>query len=174
MATNKLNTEKIFKGIRKEFWRDLAGNVKNMIRRNMEQGFVQEYGEQTKVTSGGAQNYSKGYKKYKANYMNRFTDGKKLKAYAGKSVMNNQTNSVNMMLTGQTIKGLHLEQQLTNGIIMAYLPADEIKVKGNLDMGRSITTLNQKNKDKVLDLYANELEVSIRKWCKDTLVISTK
>ncbi len=168
---NSLNTEEIFKGIKKDFWQRLAENIKIMIRNDMIAGEVQEYTEQKKKTSGGARNYSAGYKKYKANYMNRFTDGKKLKSVSGKSVVDSKTDSVNMRLTGQTIAGLHLEQVLTNGIIMSYQESDAKKIEGNADMGRIITTLNEKNREKTLKLYSEALDRSLREWAKKELVI---
>ena len=171
MTTNKLDANKIFEKIPKQFWQELAISVKKMIRTDSMAGEVQEYTSQTRATSGGAKNYSKGYKKYKNNYMNRFTDGKKLKSYAGKSVADNTTASVNMRLTGKTIEGLHLEQVLVNGIILSYQESDRKKIEGNEEMGRVITTLNQKNKDKVLDLYSAQLDKSLQAWCKDTVTI---
>lgn len=171
MATEKLNTQEIFAGIKKEFWNDLSIKIKSMIRDDMESGVVQEYISQTKHTSGGAKNYSKGYKKYKSNYMNRFTDGKKLKSHAGRSVVDNTTASVNMRLSGKTIEGLHLEQILSNGVILTYQEADRNKIEGNAAMGRIITTLNEKNREKVLNLYSDALDVSLRKWAQKELVI---
>ncbi|MBP9583392.1 MAG: hypothetical protein KBE38_14620 [Ignavibacterium sp.] len=171
MANDKLNTKEIFAGIKKEFWQDTATKTKAMIRSDMESGEVQEYTTQTRPTKAGAKNYSFGYKKYKTNYMNRFTDGKKLKSHAGRSVVDNTTNSVNMRLTGKTIEGLHLDQILINGFILSYMEADRKKIEGNAEMGRLITTLNDKNKDKVLNLYADALDVSLRKWAQKELVI---
>lgn len=168
---NKLDAHKIFEKIPKQFWQELSIAVKKMIRKDSMAGQVQEYTSQTRATSGGAKNYSKGYKKYKANYMNRFTDGKKLKSVAGKSIADNTTASVNMRLTGKTIEGLHLEQVLVNGIILSYMPADENKIVYNEEMGRVITTLNQKNKDKVLDLYSAQLDKSLQSWCRETVTI---
>ena len=168
---NSLNTKEIFKGIRKEFWQELAESVKKMIRDDMISGEVQSYGSQKRNTSGGAQHYNKQYAKYKANYMNRFTDGRKLKSVGGKSVASNKTTQVNLMLTGQTIRGLHLDTVLDNGVILSYQPEDGYKLSYNEDMGRSITTLNEKNKKKVLDLYSKELDKSIRKWCDKTITI---
>ena len=168
---NSLNTDEIFKGIKKDFWQQLANNIKSMIRNDMITGVVQEYTTQKKKTSGGAKNYSKGYKKYKANYMNRFTDGKKLKSVSGRSVVDNKIGSVNMRLTGQTIEGLHLEQVLNNGIIMSYQDSDAKKIEGNADMGRVINTLNKKNREKTLNLYSDALDKSLKKWAQKELVI---
>jgi hypothetical protein len=171
MTTNKLDANKIFEKIPKQFWTDLYFSVRKMIREDSLAGEVQEYTQQTRPTSGGAKGYSKGYAKYKANYMNRFRDGKKLKAYAGKSVSNNLVSSVNMRVTGHTIEGLYLQQVITNGIILSYRESDRKKIEGNEEMGRVITTLNQKNKDKVLDLYSAQLDKSLQAWCKDTVTI---
>lgn len=171
MTTNKLDAHKIFEKIPKQFWQELAIAVKKMIRTDSVAGEVQEYVSQQRKTSGGTKAYSKGYTKYKNNYMNRFTDGKKLKSVSGKSVVDNTTKSVNMRLTGKTIEGLHLEQVLINGIILSYMPADEDKIVYNEEMGRVITTLNQKNKDKVLDLYSAQLDKSLQSWCRDTITI---
>ena len=173
MAKNKLDIQKIFAGIPKTFWQGLAEKIKIMIRMDMIAGNVQEYTSQTRVTSGGAKGYSKGYKKYKSNHMNRFTDGKKLKALAGKSVVDNKTGSVNLRLTGQLIEGLHLFEVLWNGVILSYQDdkITEDKLKYNEEMGRVVTTLNQKNKDKVLDLYSAQLDKSLQKWCKKEVTI---
>lgn len=173
MPNNQLNTKEIFTGIRKEFWQDLAIKIKNMIREDMVGGKVQLYTAQERPTSGGAMHYSKGYKDAKGRYFNRLKDGKKYKSVAGKSVVDNTTTSVNLRRTGKTIEGLHLESVILNGIIMSYEGADEDKIIYNEEMGRWITTLNEKNKGKVLNLFADELDKSLQTWCKKTVVINT-
>lgn len=194
MATEKLNTQEIFAGIKKEFWNDLATNIRLMIEKDMIDGQVQEYTSQTRMTSGGAKNYSKGYKKTKEAYGKRRTKGaplytsikgkkdlyfknKKVKLgtgkllKAGQTFIDNTTTSVNMRATGKTILGLHREQILSNGVILSYQEADRKKIEYNAAMGRIITTLNEKNREKVLNLYSDALDVSLRKWAQKELVI---
>ncbi len=171
MAINKLNTDKIFSGIRSQFWRELAEFIKQLIEMDMRAGEVQAYISQERVTSGGAKHYSKGYKKAKQKLFTRL-DGKKYKQYAGVSVIDNTTNQVNLRATGQTIRGLHLETVLTNGVILSYMPKDSDKIIFNHEMGRVITTFNKKNRDKTLEMYSKELDKSLQKWCKETIVIN--
>lgn len=173
MSDNNLDAREMLK-LKDNDWRDMATLIRQLIQSDMEKGTVQEYTAQTRKTSGGAKHYSKGYKKYKDNFMNRFTDGKKLKAFSGRSVMDNNTKSVNMRVTGATIRGLHLDKILSNGVIMAYMDADGYKIEYNEEMGRLITTLSKKNQDKVLEFISNRLDKSIREWCKKEIVISTR
>lgn len=100
-----------------------------------------------------------------------FSTGNRLKQYAGKSIRSNHASSVNMMVTGQTIEGLHLEQILENGIIMSYEKADEMKIRGNAERGRFINTLSPKNRERVLEMYSEALDESLRNWAKEKIVI---
>lgn len=156
-------------------------------------GRVQEYGTQERPTKNGAKKYSTQYARYKANNFKRFTTGEtmpafrnpkakknkktgytsgnRLKQYAGKSIRSNHASSVNMMVTGQTIEGLHLEQILENGIIMSYEKADEMKIRGNAERGRFINTLSPKNRERVLEMYSEALDESLRNWAKEKIVI---
>lgn len=187
----------IFKNIPKKFWRDVATKIKQLIVDDMKSGTVQEYVAQKRATSGGALHYSKQYKEAKQNSFRRKTtggakfssikgqkdlffknpkaknnSGKRLSSYAGVSVVSNKTSQVNMMVTGQTGRGLHLEQILYNGVIMSYMPEDAKKIIGNEDMGRLITTLSEKNQKIIFQMFSNMLDTIIKTWAREKIVMT--
>jgi len=152
------------------FWTRLGEKIKDWITEDAENGILQN----------GIHRYlSKEYMKYKANYMNKFGmgknkigKGKKLKAVKGQSVVSNRTSSVNMILTGRTFKGLHVATANQNSVTMSYRGKDEDKIIGNEENhDRVITTLNEKNTDKALELYSKEIDKNILAWAKKDIKI---
>ena len=93
-------------------------------------------------------------RKAKYTQKNPTGTGKRLKSYSGISIASNQTQQVNMMVTGKTGKGLHLDEILPNGVVMAYNSEDAKKILGNEDMGRIITTLSEKNQKVIFKMFS--------------------
>lgn len=111
-------------------------------------------------------------RKAKYTQKNPTGTGKRLQSYAGKSIVSNKTSQVNMMVTGQTGRGLHLEQILYNGVIMSYMPEDAKKILGNEDMGRLITTLSEKNQKIIFQMFSNMLDTIIKTWAREKIVMT--
>lgn len=159
------------------FWKKCHEFIKKWIWADMRAGILQ-------TTQKYHQYYSDKYKKYKSNYMKRFTNktgnvGTKLKAYTGNSIVSNRTNTVDMMLTGQTIQGsgqtiqgLHFVSSTALGGISSYDPKDAKKIEGNRKYGREICTLREENRQKLIKKVSAELDVSIRQWCKDKIYVN--
>jgi hypothetical protein len=177
--------------IRKSFWENLGDKISNWIIDDSDNGILQN----------GVHHYvSATYKKYKANYMKRFTNkkGKKLKiksqtveftkygtmgrynqtsgnklaAVKGQSVVSNRTSSVDMKLTGRTLKGLHVAGTTDDSVTMSYRSKDSDKIAGNEEKyNRVIAGLNEKNIKKALDEYSKELDKNIAAWAKKDILI---
>jgi hypothetical protein len=150
---------------------------------------------QDKAGSSMGQYKSEQYKKYKANYMNRFTNkagrqktvkgqtiegkyrittGGKLKAYQGQPIASNETAFVNMTLTGQMAKGLHVKSSAENMVEMSYLAKDAGKIYGNSLLGRQVVGLNDKNIEAIKFLVMSELSKGIDEWAKEDVRITIK
>lgn len=171
------------------FWKRLSTMIYAWIFQDMKAGQVQAIVSQKTATSGGASQYSQAYKKYKMNYMKRFTtrkykkgtkniaagtttsQGTNLKAYEGVSLKSN-SGTPNMLLTGQTIEGLEYERSTDTSLTMKYKDKDSKKIIYNEEMGRVITTLNEKNIDKTLKLIEDELAKNISEWYRGKIIIN--
>ena len=160
-----LNLKSILK-LKKTFLK-IGKKVPDWIEDDMDKGVLQK----------GKGKYSKQYKKYKNNWMERFTDrtgraGTKLKAYQGSSINSNYTKSVNMKLTGQTIKGLHIEAVNETSVTMSYDKKDLAKIEGNKELGREIATLNKTNISKAESILIKDINLNIDKYVKEKIVIT--
>lgn len=179
MAKDKLNISEVLE-FKVPFWKQLAQSIKKWIWADMLKGEVQSY------IGGRAKYYSAQYKKYKTNEMKRFTDGKRLgsprqlkdgtvKNYKNNALIGKNTNTSstpNMLLTGETIKGLDYLSSDSRNMIMSYKEKDAGKIKGNEDLGRDIRTLNEANMTKLKAAFEKEIDKNIRNWCKKTLIIT--
>jgi len=76
------------------------------------------------------------------------------------------------MVTGQTGKGLHLDEILPNGVVMAYMPEDAKKILGNEDMGRIITTLSEKNQKIIFKMFSDMLDKIVKDWARQDIVLT--
>lgn len=169
--------------IKKTFWQRLSVLIKVWILKDMISGKVQA------ITKAAGAAYSNNYRKYKQNYMKRFTTrtykkgtknipagtttraGSNLKAYEGVSIKDNSATP-NMRLTGQTIDGLEYESSDNTRLTMSYKPKDEKKIINNEKIGRSITTLTEENQNKVVKQIEDELARNISDWYKDKIIIT--
>lgn len=146
-------------------WRQLGEMVKKWIWADMRKGYVQEY------TTGGSYQYSRDYAKYKANNFRRFTDGKRLKNFIGRAITSNRTSSVNMLATGDTIKGLKVIRTSKDKVTLSYDTKDEKKIIGNEALGRSIRTLNDENQEKAIKYLEKQFDKNIKDWYRDPVRI---
>ena len=176
MAKNiDLQMQTILK-IKKTFWQKLSTLIQGWIEMDMLSGKTQDYIAQKRATSGGAKQYSKGYKKYKTNLMRKFGRGKNRKGQGDylkntyKAIDNSSTP--NMRLTGETIIGLDYKGSTDTSLTMSYKPKDEYKIKYNEEMGRVITTLNETNQEKARKQIEDELVRNISGWYKDKIIIN--
>ncbi|OGU83148.1 MAG: hypothetical protein A2W11_13105 [Ignavibacteria bacterium RBG_16_35_7] len=119
---------------------------------------------------------SEQYKKYKASGMRRLTKSGKAKAfdpsgdYRGnrlygkrkatakgrrvsgfyaKSIESTNTAFVDMTLTGNLKKGLHVKAVTEQGGTIGYEPSDAKKLEGNRRYGREVVGLNEENQEKL-------------------------
>lgn len=170
MATTKLNMAKILDA--RKFWKQIGVFIKKWIIKDSDKGILQG----RKKTDAYR---SKQYKKYKANYMNKFGRGagkegagQKLKSVKGQSVANNKTSSVTMKLTGQLLRGLRAIKTGKDFVVMSYLDKDKDKIIGNSRFGRIIATLNDKNQRRVKKKYEDAINANIEKWAKQKVIIN--
>jgi hypothetical protein len=109
--------------------------------------------------------YSSGYKKYKANSMNRFSDGAKLKGFANQST-DTTTSYKNMRLTGRTLRGMRAGSRKNTGII-TYDRGEIVLGNRETDIYNLRTINRNKIMNKVERLYAQK----IRKYARKTITI---
>ena len=164
-----LDMKEILK-IKKDFWQRLGVKVKQWITEDADNGILQ---------NGTFHYVSEQYKKYKANYMNKFGTGKKnagagkkLKSVKGQSVVSNRTSSVDMKLTGRTLKGLKPIATTGDSVTMAFNPIDSDKIIGNEEKyNRVIAGLSEKNTKKALDMFSSEIDKNLAVWSKKEIKI---
>lgn len=153
----------------KSWWMQLGKSIGVWIASDAKNGILQ--GQKQTDTYRSQQ-----YKKYKSNYMNRITDGKKLKAVKGQSVKNNDNSRVTMTLTGQLFRGLKPKSvvqsaKIIYGVLMSYLPKDADKIDGNENLGRDIRNLRPENVEKVTKEYGKEAERRIKQWASKKITV---
>lgn len=142
----KINSGDIIK-LTPRFWKNLGDKkIKTAVQRDMENGLMQN--GKSSIPYKSTQ-----YKKYKSNDMRRFTDGGRLKSMYGLPIESNETDYVNMTLTGHTKRGLKVKSANKKGVEMAFDPADAKKILGNEGRGYDIVGLNEKN----IDMARNEI-----------------
>lgn len=160
------------------FWRKQSEYIKKWIWADMRAGILQ--------TAQKHHTYlSDEYKRLKANWMNPQKTGQKElfkkqsgkvsykgTSYKGGSIVSNRTNTVDMMLTGQTIQGLHFVNSNALGGVMSYDAKDAGKIEGNRKYGREIATLREENRQKLIKNVSAALDVNIRQWAKEKVYIN--
>ena len=117
---------------------------------------------------------SQQYKKYKQNYMKRFTNrtgsvGTKIKAYTGQSVVSNQTAFKNYKLTGKMFKGLHIQNPKVNEVTVSYMSKDTGKVMGASEAGDELVGLNNKNIGIIKDMIIKKMNKEVTQWAREDL-----
>lgn len=160
------------------FWKKCHEFIKKWIWADMRAGILQ-------TVQKYHQYLSDEYKELKRNWMNpaktnqtnlfKPAKGKvkyKGTSYKGGSIVSNRTNSVDMLLTGQTIQGLHFVSSTALGGVSSYDAKDAKKIEGNRKYGREICTLREENRQRLIKKVSAELDVSIRQWCKDKIYVN--
>ena len=120
---------------------------------------------------------SQSYKKYKNNYMKRFTEragskGTKIKAYSGQSIVSNQTSFKNYVLTGKMFKGLHIQNPKVNEVTVSYMSKDTGKILGARAANDELVGLNNKNVNIIKDMIIKKYNKELDKWAKDDLILT--
>ena len=110
---------------------------------------------------------SKSYKKYKANNMRRFTDGKKLKGFKNQST-NTNTSFVDMELTGFTFDSITTNAKENTAVIVFNNGA---VVEGNAKRGYDIFNLRNKNLNALQKRLGKILDRNVRKFARIKEVI---
>lgn len=165
----KLTLDKIFSRLQSK-WKRIGQLIVQQIPKDAQKGIFQ-----TPTGASNKPNYNRKYAKYKANYMERFTDtkngkrGQKIKKYYGTSVKSNQTSRVDMTVTGDLFERLHVQDYLPNGVIIAYRSSKETiaKILGANYYERRVVGLNDKNINMVKDELVKGLSEELKKELKD-------
>tara|TARA_R100000329_G_C7515448_1_gene181665 strand:- start:44 stop:505 length:462 start_codon:yes stop_codon:yes gene_type:complete len=108
---------------------------------------------------------SETYKKYKANSMNRLSDGKKLKRFRNQST-DTTTQYINMRLTGRTLRGIRAGSRKNTAIITFD--------RGEIILGNKKTDLydlRQVNKNKLFRNVEKLYDSNIKRYTAKTITI---
>jgi hypothetical protein len=168
-----------------DFMRDMGKLEIALIKADFDEGITQN--ETGKRTSP----YSLQYKKYKQNWMRRFTTrrygaktrvkGKVMtstKAYTanqgtllkGQSeVVNNKTNVKNYKLTGYLFNRLKIESVKQNEVVLTYDQLDVNKILGAEAHGDQIVGLNNDNQETIKEAIFQEMSKNIDDWCREDI-----
>lgn len=148
-----------------DFWFALTSFIRKWILADSQAGFIQ----------GDKQDYyrSAEYVRRKRNYFKK-RDGSNYANLKGRSVVSNHVSSVNMLLTGELIKGFHFERPIgQNGAVYAYDDKDKNKILGNkYPYGRLMNTLNEANVKKLIGHIESQLSENIQNIVKDKIVVN--
>ena len=153
-----------------KFWKGIAkmvGGTGGWVYKDGEKGLMQNNTQKHPL--------SQKYREYKNKDMRRL-DGKRLrnKKYPleGRSLHTIGKPHVTMILTGDTIGGLHGEKATKNGITMSFMPKDAPKVIGNKQRGYDIVGLNDKNIRLIKAEMIKQFNKNKVKYLKKNIVIS--
>lgn len=172
----KLNITKVLE-FKRSWWKKLAQYIKKWIWDDMLQG---------KLQATRNKPYHPKYAKYKANEMRRFSDGKRLgsprilkdgttknyKYNVLKGIHTNTSTTPNMLLTGETIKGLEYKNSNQRAMVMSYKDKDADKIIGNEVYGRDIRTLNDKNMNKLKKQFEIDIDQNLKQWASKKITIT--
>ena len=156
----RINLEKAIKNL-DNIWKRIGTFITQWIRRDARRGVYQTpSGASTKPS------YNRQYAKYKSNYMQRFSDGKKLKRYTATST-NPDTKYVNLELTGDLFNGLKVRDHNDKGVEIGYDSGDRKKIEGNRVYGREVVGLNDANIKKVKEMLVKAMGDNLKQEMKD-------
>ena len=141
---------------------------RQLIRRDALKGI-----DQSPNSASMGQYKSEQYKKYKNNYMKRFTDrtgakGTHLKAYTGQSVKNNQTGFKNYYLTGRMLDDTLAIAKLNECNVFVQ-HKDRGKVLGAADNGDILMSLNNANANTIKIMLIKYMNKQVVKWARKDL-----
>jgi len=150
-----------------KFWLQVGTKVKTLVLEDADKG----------ILPNGTSSYrSKQYKKYKANGMNRFSDGKRLKGFGGSRISTN-ISAVTMKLTGRLWQGFQPQSVTKNSVDMAFRPQHrnvktEKILEGNkvIDSRRDLLTLSDKNNQIIFDMLNKELDGKLTAYCSKDII----
>ena len=98
----------------------------------------------------------------------RIKDGRKgqrLGQYQGVSIVSTNTSFVDMTVSGQTLRGLHIADSTPKSVTLSYQPRDLWKIVGNQRPGlnRRLVGLRAKNFNKLKDMFMQDISNKIIK-----------
>ena len=114
---------------------------------------------------------SQEYVKLKSNQM-RKKDGSRIKSLKGIGIDSTDTSAVNMILTGRTVKSLHIKSTSPESLTMAFNPAYTKIILGNKRHGYDVTGLNDKNRAKIKQFILKQFNENERKELEKKVVIT--
>ena len=105
---------------------------------------------------------------YTQKSMLRKRDGRKgerYSAYKGVSIASTNTSFVDMTVTGQTLRGLHVKESSNKNVLLSYQAKDAMKIIGNQERGlnRRLVGLNRKNQKVVEEMIIDAIQEAIIK-----------
>ena len=163
------------------FWKSVGSWIVNKIRADAGQGVFQTDQPHKKT-------YSKDYADLKENRMKKavgtIQSGKnkgkvkreKMEQYKGVSIASTNTSFVDMTLTGQTLRGLHVKDSTVSSVTLSFRPEDVKKIVGNQRPGlnRRLVGLNRKNQEHVHKLVKAEIARQLKKSIAGKTTINIK
>jgi len=91
--------------------------------------------------------------------------GERYEAYKGVSIASTNTSFVDMTVTGQTLRGLHVKESSNKNVLLSYQEKDAMKIIGNQERGlnRRLVGLNRKNQKVVEEMIIDAIQEAIIK-----------
>lgn len=154
-----------------KFWKELGGKIPGWIKDDALKGLMQDNRQKLRYKSEtykkykannmrrfgrdtgynmegilGKQFFKTGTKAANRNKKTGFTTGERLKDYRGVSIESNQTQFVDLTVTGRMINSLKVKQAGVDGVVMGFGMDQAGKVLGNKMHGYNVVGLNDKNR----------------------------
>ena len=114
---------------------------------------------------------SKQYVKLKSNQM-RNKNGDRIKSLKATGIDSTDTSAVNMILTGRTVKSLHIKSTSPESLTMAFGMDKSGIIIGNKRRGYDVTGLNDKNRAKIKQFILKQFNENERKELEKKVVIT--
>jgi len=91
--------------------------------------------------------------------------GERYSAYKGVSIVSTNTSFVDMTVTGQTLRGLHVKESSNKNVLLSYQTKDAAKIIGNQERGlnRRLVGLNRKNQKVVEEMIISAIQEAVVK-----------
>ena len=155
--------------LKPSFMMKIGLRAKRLIKDDAGKGINQN------VNRGSTGGYrSESYKKYKANYMKRFTNRRGPKgsylANTERPVVSNETSFKNYTLSGHMFRDMHVRPKMNEALI-SFANKDRGKVLGALDNGDVLASLNKVNANTIEKMIVKQITKQVGKWAKEDLII---
>ena len=115
------------------------------------------------------------WKEYKKSGVDTSSgSGQRLKAYYGRSIASREIGFVNMILTGDLMKGLKPKKWDNYSVTMGFNSVDAGKILGGQKYDREVMGLNTENRDLVKQEIIKEFDRNQIEWRKEPINIYIK